>query len=137
MFRRLILAPVLVAAGLCAGCGDEPTAPDEPEAPVAVSETFSGTVTVNGAFTQQFTVGRAGTVSAQIVALTPDDTVTLGLTLGTWNGFACQAVISNDAAKLQTTVLGTANAPGSLCVRIHDVGGLTTATTFDVTVQHF
>ena len=137
MLRRLILAPVLVAAGRCAGCGDEPTAPEDPETPVVVSETFSGTVTVNGAFTQQFTVGRAGEVSAQIVALAPDDTVTLGFTLGTWNGLACQAVISNDAAKLQTAVLGIANAPGTLCVRIHDVGGLTAATTFDVTVQHF
>ena len=136
MLRRLILAPVLAAAGLAAGCSEETPPAPQPD-PVAVSETLSGSITVNGAMTHQFTVGRAGTVSAQIVALAPDDTVTLGLSLGTWNGFACQTVISNDAAKLTSSVLGTANAPGTLCVRIHDVGGLTTTTSYDVTVQHF
>jgi hypothetical protein len=46
-------------------------------------------------------------------------------------------VIANDSAKLSSAVLGTATTPGVLCVRIYDVGGLTTATNYDVKVDHF
>jgi hypothetical protein len=137
MLRRLILAPALVAAMVAAGCSDDPEIPTTPEVPVTLSETFAGTITVNGAFTHPFTAGRAGSVSAQLTALSPDETVTVGLLLGTWNGVACQTVISNDAAKLSTTVLGTATAPGSLCVRIYDVGGLRAATNYEIRVDHF
>jgi hypothetical protein len=138
MLRRLILAPVLVAAMSAAACGDDDTTTAPPtETPVSVSETFSGAVTVNGAFTHPFTVTRAGSVTAQITALSPDDTVTLGLALGTWSGIACQVIIANDTAKLSAAVLGTATAPGSLCVRVYDVGGLTTATNYDVKVEHY
>jgi hypothetical protein len=107
------------------------------ETPAIVSETFSGTVTVNGAFTHPFTASRAGSVTAQVTALAPDDTITLGLALGTWNGIACQVVIANDTAKLSSAVLGTATAPGSLCVRLYDVGGLAGATSYDVKVDHY
>jgi hypothetical protein len=137
MLRRLILAPVLVAAMVAAGCSEDPEIPTTPEVPVPLSETFSGTINVNGAFTHPFIAGRAGSIAAQLTALSPDETVTIGLLLGTWNGVACQAVISNDAAKQSTTVLGTATAPGSLCVRIYDVGGLTAATNYEIRVDHF
>ena len=137
MLRRLILAPVLVAAVMAAGCGDDPAPTTQTPAAVLLTETFSGTVTVNGAFTHPFAVTRAGSVTAQLTAVAPDDTVTLGLALGTWNGIACQVVIANDTAKLSTSVLGTATAPGSLCVRLYDVGGLATPTTYDVKVDHY
>jgi hypothetical protein len=104
---------------------------------VPVTQTFSGTVTVNGALTHPFAVNRAGEVTVRLTALSPDDTVTLGLALGTWNGIACQVVIANDAAKLSSTVLGTATTSGSLCVRVFDVGGLTAAADYELQVDHF
>ena len=138
MLRRLILAPVLVAAVMAAGCGDDPAPAPEQETPVLLTETFSGTVTVNGAFTHPFTVSRAGSVTAQVTALAPDDTITLGVALGTWNANgACQVVIANDTAKLSSSVVGTATAPGSLCVRLYDVGGFATPTNYDVKVDHY
>ena len=137
MLRRLILAPALVAAVIAAGCGDDTTTAPPVEAPVLLTETFSGTVSVNGAFTHPFAASRAGSVTAQVTALAPDNTITLGLALGTWNGIACQVVIANDSAKLSSAVLGTATAPGSLCVRVYDVGGLATATSYDVKVDHY
>ena len=136
MLRRLLLLPAVTAAVLAAACSDNTTAPT-PEVPVTVTETFSGTVTVNGAVTTPFTVARAGTITAELTALSPDDTVTVGLSLGTWNGVSCQVVIANDAAKLGSAVIGTATAPGSLCVRVYDVGALTAPTDYDVKVDHF
>lgn len=137
MLRRLILVPALVAAGLAAGCSDNNTTTTPTPDPVVVTETFSGTIGVHGAFTHPFTVGRAGAVTAQLTGLSPDDTVTIGLDLGTWNGTSCQLVISNTAAKLSTAVLGTATAAGTLCLRVSDVGLLGAATNYDVKVDHY
>jgi hypothetical protein len=137
MIRRVILLPALVLAGLAGGCNNNTTTATAPEAPTLVSEVFSGTVTVNGAFTHPFAVGRAGSVTVQLTALSPDDTVSVSLALGTWNGSACQIVIANDTAKLSTAVLGTATAAGTLCIRVSDVGNLTAPTDYDVKVDHY
>jgi hypothetical protein len=94
-------------------------------------------VSINGAFATPFAVTRAGQVTVEITALSPDNTVTVGLTLGTWNGSACQAVISNDSAKLSSAVIGTATAAGTLCVRVYDVGQLAAPTDYEVKVDHY
>ncbi len=135
--RVLLLAPAILIAGLTAGCSDDNTSTVTPTPPVTLTDSFSGTVTINGSFAHTFEVTRAGTITAQIVALTPDDTVTLGFALGTWNGAACQLVITNDAAKVSTTILGTATAPGTLCVRVSDVGQLSAPTSYDLRVDHY
>ena len=138
MLSRLILAPVLIAALLATACGDDPAPPTVIETPAVISETFSGTVGVNGALTHPFTVDRAGSVTVQVTALSPDDTVTLGLALGTWNlNSSCQVVIAKDSATLASSVLGTATSAGRLCVRVYDVGGLRTPTNYDVKVDHY
>jgi len=129
----LLLLPALLAAG----CSNNNTSTTTPTPPTLLTDTFSGTVTVNGSFSHPFTVGRAGTVTAEITALSPDATVTVGFALGTWNGAACQLVIANDAATVSTAVLGTATAPGQLCVRVSDVGQLSAPTDYDVKVDHY
>ena len=86
---RGLCGPVLVAAALAAaGCGDDPvTTPDRPT-PTSVTETFEGTLTINGAFTQPFVVQTAGTVTATLTVLDPTDAV-VGMSMGTWNGITC------------------------------------------------
>lgn len=135
--RVLLLVPALLAAGLTTGCTDNNTSTTTPTPPTLLTDTFSGTVTVSGSFSHPFTVARAGTVTAEITALSPDDTVTVGFALGTWNGAACQLVIANDAAKVATAVLGTATAPGQLCVRVSDVGQLAAPTDYELRVDHY
>jgi len=133
----VILAPALVLGAIAAGCSDNNTSTVTPTPPVQISENFAGSVTVNGAFSHPFQVTRAGSVTAQITSLSPDDTVTVGIALGTWNGSACQLIIANDAAKLSTAVLGTATAPGMLCVRMSDAGQLTAPTDYELKVDHY
>jgi len=129
-----VLLPVSLVS---IGCGstNTPTGPTEP-APVQVTETFSGTLTVNGGRTHTFAVDRAGTVTAQLTTLS-DGAATVGLSLGTWNGVACQVVIANDAAVLSSGITGTAQATGQFCVRLYDVGALTAAVDYSVDVTHF
>src|SRR4030095_13209154 len=136
LFRSILVASVALAAVACGGSNNiiNPT-PGTP--PASVTEAFTATVTVNGANTQPFIVSTIGTVSAKITALSPDETVTVGLSLGTWNGAACTLIITNDAAVLNTTVVGTAQTIGQFCARVYDVGKLTAATDYTVEVTHF
>ena len=129
----LLLAPLASSA-----CGsDNPTTPTEPT-PVSVTESFNGTLNPNGGRTFPFAVERAGTITARIAALAPDDTVRVGLALGTWNGATCTQTIPNDNATLNTTVTGTAQQTGQFCARIYDaLGTLTGSADFTLEVTHF
>jgi hypothetical protein len=130
-----MLLPVLAA-----GCGEsildqltQPTA-----APVIVTDTFTGTLTRNGATSHPFPISASsgGDVTATLKAVAPDAAAVVGLSLGTWNGTACQAVISNDRATAPVTLLGRATSTGTLCVRIFDVGTLTDAQAYEIEVVH-
>ena len=120
-----------------AACGSDPVeTPTEPSA-VSVTENLSETLTVNGARTFPFTANRAGTVTARLSALAPDDTITIGLSIGTWNGTSCQIIIANDQAKLNVSVVGTAQQTGQFCARVYDVGLLRAPTDFTIELTHF
>jgi hypothetical protein len=135
------MAAVLALASLAsAGCGDDdgnttPTTPTTPE-PVRVTETFSGELRVNGAATYPFVVIAAGTTTVQLTSVDPGGSPPFGVSLGTWNGAACQVVIANDAATLNATVTGNVSAATTLCARVYDAGRLTDRLTYTITVVH-
>jgi hypothetical protein len=134
-FFALVLT-IAVSASACDS--DSPTGPTV-EPPVAVTETFSGTLTLNGAVRHTFLTQRAGEVSASITSLAPDSAV-VSLSLGTWNGVSCQVIIAKDDAALTpplNTVIGTASA-GNFCVRLSDPDGrIAQPTDYTVSVTHF
>jgi hypothetical protein len=137
MLRSLTCCALLLAP-LTAGCGDDNVSdlPNVPT-PVAITETFAGDLNPNGGRTHPFTVQQAGAVAVKLTALSPDDTLTVGLSLGTWNGQVCQIILRNDAALLNATVIGTAQQTGLFCVSIYDVGKLTASTDYSLDVTHF
>jgi hypothetical protein len=128
-----------LSASACSNSGSNtPTAPTPP-APVAITETFEGTLTVNGAATFPFAAQRSGNMAAQLTVLNPDnpdEATTVGLSLGTWNGLSCQTVLANDAAVLNSLVIGQAQTAANFCVRIYDVGRLTAAVPYQIVVTH-
>lgn len=137
---RLRLAAVLLPPVLAAGCGDsildqltQPT-----PTPVIVTDTFAGTLTRNGATSHPFPVTSTGggEVLATLKAVLPDTSTVVGLSLGTWNGTACQAVISNDRATVPVSLLGRATTTGTLCVRIYDVGTIAEPQSYEIEVVH-
>lgn len=128
---------LLVGALFISGCDSAtPTTPTPP--PPTVTETFSGSLTPNGATTYPFTTQAAGTVTATLVQLQPTDTAIVGLSLGTWNTTAetCHAVLANDGATQSATLSGTTQTPASLCVRIYDSGSLTEPAAYTIQVLH-
>ena len=136
---RLILRtlPVVLLAFAMSACSDDPETPTTPTAPTTFTETFTGTLTPNGARTHSFSSQASGTVTATLSSLAPDATISVGLALGTWNGAVCQVVLPNDNAVVTTVVTGGVSAIGSLCVRIADVAGtVPQPTNYEIVVVH-
>ena len=138
--RRLIPGILLLAvmAG-AAGCNDNttttPTTPTTTTTPASsTTETFTGTLTMNGAASYPFVAGSAGTVTATLTTVAPDATVAIGLSLGAWTGSACQISIANDSATQTAVVTGTVTAAAALCARVYDTGKVTSAKPVDFTV---
>ena len=138
MFRplRRFAGAVLVLATALMAASCESETPTEPEQPDPVTDTFTGSLARNGAATFPFTVSAAGSITATIATLEPTSSAVVGLSLGTWNGTACNIVIANDNASQGTVVLGQTTGGGSLCVRIADVGQLADPVNYTITVVH-
>ena len=135
--NRLMRNLMFVAlVGVLAACGDDPTTPTDPTPAPTITETFSGTVTRNGAATHNFQSQASGTAAVTLTTLAPDSALVIGLSLGTWNGSACALVITKDDATQGSLVTGGVSSLGSLCVRIYDVGNITGPITYDITVVH-
>jgi hypothetical protein len=138
MLRPTSALALVLAIGLSVSAcdSDDPPGPQEP-APVAVTETFSGTVTLNGAVRHEFVTQRTGSVTATFGTLSPDSTAVLSVSLGTWNGQACQLIISRDDMSSGGSVVGQASA-GNFCVRVSDPNGqLTQPVSYEINVTHF
>jgi hypothetical protein len=130
--------PALVLACLCsAGCEEvNPSGPSNDPPVPPVTDTFTGTLNRNGAATFNFLVAGGGLVRLTLTKVEPDNTIAVGLAMGTWNGTACAVVLSNDNALESSTVLGQAGGIGQLCVRIYDVGKIPDSIDFELSVIH-
>ena len=141
MYRRSVLSVILTTAlfASSAACGDNstttPIAPSTPQ----VTETFPGEINVNGAMTFPFTVSTGGFVTATLTAVGPDSTTIIGFSIGTLNNNVCTVTglgMYLDNAVQGATILGSVSAPGTLCLRVYDVGKMTGPTTFSIDVAH-
>ena len=145
MYRSIQRGLLVLAftAGTTWGCGSSTatTTPTTPTTPTttSVTETFMGTLNMNGAATHTFTANAAGTVTATLTSLGPDSPLTVGIGLGTWNGTGCAVGggIWVDTAAQSAVVIATVSAAALLCVRIADVAAkVTDPLTYTITVVH-
>lgn len=132
-FYALLLALVVASAA----CKKDDT-PTTPSAPTTKTDTFTGTVQVNGSANHTFTVEQAGQVSVTLTAASPPSTIVMGIGVGTPANGACgllQGASVTTAAGSAAQLTGVVS-PGMLCVAISDVGNQTAAVTYTVTVTH-
>jgi hypothetical protein len=133
MLRWLVLSLAVVAVGCSGEIDNLPTTPD----PIIVTETFTGTLTVNGAVTHNVFTLATGTVSATLTSLGDNPPEKVGFSMGTLSGTTCAVVLHNDAAIVSSNIIGTVTSlQGSICVRVHDVGALTEPVSYTFTVTH-
>jgi hypothetical protein len=140
-FVRWYAALAIVIASLVSCGEDTPTAPT-PAPPTTVTDTFSGSITKNGAASHNFTALAAGTVTSTLTAVGPDalgadgTPLVVGFGIGTWSGTACTIVQAQDRAVQSSVLYSNVNASGDLCVRVFDVGNLTDSVDYTVTIVH-
>ena len=122
--RKVLLVATLALTPLAlAACDDDdPITP--PTRPDPVTETFSGSITRNGADSKPFTVAASGTVTATLKTIGDDNTLVVGFMLGNWINSACSVVVANDAATGGSVLTGTMSSAGTLCLRVYDVGNV-------------
>jgi hypothetical protein len=128
----------LPAALLAAGCDNGPIITPTPIGPTTTT-TFTGTLTRNGGTTFQFSSLSRGAITATLTSVSPDSTLAIGMSLGTWNisTSSCQIILANDAATVGTAIVGSVSGVGDLCVRVYDAkGNVTTSQDYSVDVVH-
>jgi hypothetical protein len=131
----MLFLPLAAGAFGCGGTiNDLPTTPD----PVIVTDTFTGTLTINGAATQNVFTSATGTVTATLTSLGDNPPSKVGFSIGTLATTGnCTVVITKDDAVVTTVLTGTVSTlGGSLCVRVYDVGALTESVPYTITVSH-
>lgn len=141
---------LLVAVGLApAGCGDDdtPTSPTSTTtttttttAEATVSESFTGSLPVNGARFYSFDVPSNGTVTVTLnnvggVTGVPS-TVWVGLGVGVPEATDCATSTSLSTQAGGGPHISTTLTPGTYCARIYDIGNLAAAAPFNVTIGH-
>ena len=133
---RAAVLGVLTMALVGSACDNGPDTPTVPT-PVLVTETFTGTVTLNGAINHGFSASTAGLTTAEITAIDPAGSF-IGFTMGTWSGVVCTAVLSNEAGTLASVLTAATQSQASLCVRVFDPNGtlVDKTVTYTVTVKH-
>ncbi len=110
-----------------------------PTSPSSNTETFSGAVPQQGSVVAgTFTVSQTGTVSVTLVALSPTATAAMGLGVGTPSGTTgCTlATSTSNAIAGSAAQISVTENPGNFCVSVYDVGNLTSAAAYTVTVTH-
>jgi hypothetical protein len=144
--RLFVTAALAVAAAACGGTKTSTTSPSTiPAIPTVISETFSGTLVRNAAYTHPFSVTDSGDVSVFVLSSVDNrdpnnNAVPIGVSLGTWNGDTCNIVIAKDNVSPGNTIAltGRATAAGNLCVRVYDIGFVTPASAnYELLIDHY
>ena len=127
---RLGVALVLLVTAGCTG-GVVPTFPT----PNRTTIFFSNRLHVGGFLWRSFRVERFGQATVQLVAMSPETDVVVGLGLGRFDGTNCNLLDNIQTAPNETDpqILRSLSA-GEYCVRITDIGNLTKIADFSIII---
>jgi hypothetical protein len=137
--KRLTVVGLFVCAIAGAGCQSDSTQPDYTIVS-PVTETFQGTLGVQGSAFFSFVVGNPDPVSVTLASLTKSSgaavTTSVKLGFGIPSGETCAPTTSlTTTSGLQAQVLQVASQ-GTYCVIISDPGALTETLNFAIKIKH-
>jgi hypothetical protein len=141
-WRALLLVAVAALASACDNNNSTSTLTGPTTPPTVLTETFSGTLLKNAAYTHPFTVTDSGDVSVFLLqsvdpAHPDNNAIPIGVSLGTWNGVSCAVVIASDNISPGASLTGRATSAGNLCVRVYDVGFVPGAANYELLIDHY
>jgi hypothetical protein len=103
------------------------------------TETFTGTVSPgigNTGPVHPFTVSNTGEYTVKVTSLTPISSIFFGTVLGQLQGSSCAPLQQNSLSIVNSPLFGGPITRGNYCVVVYDVGTMTTAETYTMTVSH-
>ncbi len=141
---QVCLPLVLLSVILSAGCNTQTadnsaTAPTTPTAPAAATqtETFTGTLSVQGTNVHAFNVAQVGALNVTLTSAGPPPTISIGIGVGTPVGTTCSLIVfQTTPAGSAAQISGTVTVAGAFCLSVYDVGNLANDVTYSVTVSH-
>lgn len=145
MTRLQLIAVALVAAlgTATAGCSStaSPSSTTTTTIVSTLAETFTGRVDQQGSGFYSFNVATTGDVSVTLASLTtgtpgPAVGTVMGIGIGVPSGTDCAVTDSLNVAPALTVQLNVSKTPGTYCVRIFDIGNLTSSVNFGVRIVH-
>jgi hypothetical protein len=135
MFRRRCALGTLLTWGVLVGaaCESTPTTPSE-ETTTSTTITFSSKL-FPGLYTwRSFQVARAGTVTLQLVSLSPDSEGVVGLGLGIFDGTNCLISSQVETAPGTEPQISTSLPVGNYCAKVSELGSLTRTQDLSVSI---
>ena len=145
LLRTIVPLPLVALVALTASaCSDNTLsqlAASSTTTPQTFTDTFTGTLSVNGSFQHIFTIQSLGSVTVTILNLQPTTTQIVGLSLGVWTGTQCSTSpqtggAASDIATAGSSITLNATAAGNLCARLYDVGFITTPVIYTLQITH-
>lgn len=124
----------VIALACLAACGGSSSTPTTPAAPTT-TETFTGTVPAGGAAFSNFAVAQTGTLTATLVSLSPQSTITMGFGIGQPATTGCSLISADETSRMGSVLQGTID-PGTFCVEVYDIGNVQDSVDYTVTVDH-
>jgi hypothetical protein len=139
-FRNFLVSSLAIAALMLplAACDNGPSTTDDstPTSPTTspVTEVFSSQLFVGGTSSRSFTAVKAGTATVTLTSAgTASTKVGFGIGVPDTLGSGCLFTRSSDTATAGTTFSLPVDA-GIYCVRIYDLGTLTSNIQFSITI---
>lgn len=124
---------------IATACSDSTTTGPTGQVTPPTVEVFTGTLVPSGSNAHPFTVARNnGTLEVTLTRLSTDN-LQVGLGVGNPSGTSCTFLTGaslRTGASSTPQLSGTSDA-GTYCVGLFDVGTLTAAVTYSVTVSHY
>jgi len=140
MLRAFVI--VLLGAVAAAGCGNDTTTSPTTTEVSRGSEVFGGTLGIGDSQFWSFTAVSPGTTDVTLVSLRPAGNLTttfntvVGLGLGTPQATDCALSNATNTAPGLKTQLTVATNSSTYCIKIADVGNLTTTVDYTIRVVH-
>ncbi len=144
MSRLLRSAAVVAALCLAGSACSSTTAPSEANSGITplvfTTQTYAGTLQVNGSGFYAILVSQAGPVSLTLAAVQAPGgaalTTPVGIGLGIPAGTGCTRFISQTTAPGLAAQLTTTVNPGTYCAAVFDAGNLTSAVNFAMRIRY-
>jgi hypothetical protein len=128
----------LVVSAVMGACGSDSTSPTAPTTRTSpVTETFASNLVVQGSVWRIVTAAQAGTLTATLTT-TNQPSAVVGVAIGVRNGTSTGCLLNDSvsAAAGSAPQLSAQVDAGDYCVKVFDVGNLSTPMSFALTIVY-